>query len=68
MTKIKDGYAQPDVVGTQMGRKRIVFVESPQSFKDNIEALVMTLRELSLDQSIYYLLENLEDIRIVFSG
>lgn len=66
VTKIINGYTQPDLVGTQSGRTKVVFVEDLQSFKDNIEALIMTLREIALDRSDYYRLEDLEEICITF--
>lgn len=67
MTKIINGYAQPDVVGTREGRKLVVFIEDAQSFKENIESIVMTLRELALGKSEYYMLEDIEEIRITLT-
>lgn len=64
MTKIIDGYAQPDVVAIQCGKKQIIFVETVESYRENIEALVMTLRELPLGRFGDYKLEDIREIRI----
>lgn len=40
MTRIVDGYAQPDVVAEKDGKKVVVFVETPESLRKNIAALV----------------------------
>lgn len=66
MTKIIGGYAQPEIVATKQGRKQIIFVESPQSYRENIEAIVMTLRELPLDRFADYRLSDLSEIKIEF--
>lgn len=39
MTKIIDGYAQPDIVATKGKEKIAVFVETPHSLKANSKAL-----------------------------
>jgi hypothetical protein len=67
MTRIVSGYAQPDIVATRDNKKGLVFVETPQSFKNNIETLVMTIRELALDRLADYKLANLKNIRIEFA-
>lgn len=48
MTKIVDGYAQPDVQGTnkKTGKERYVFVEDALSLIENEEAIVLSIREL----------------------
>ncbi len=39
MTKIIDGYAQPDIVAEKGNEKIMIFVETPNSLKVNAEAL-----------------------------
>jgi len=46
MTKIIDGYAQPDVYAKKNGRDCYVFVEDALSIINNEEALIATIREL----------------------
>ena len=43
MTKIINGYAQPDIEAQKGQQKRLIFVETPSSLKQNTEALQKSL-------------------------
>ena len=55
MTKILNGYAQPDIEAEKEGNKIIIYVETPNSFKKNIRYL---------KRSITWIKENEPDTRI----
>lgn len=46
MTRIVDGYAQPDIEAEREGEKVVVFVETPASLKENALALKKSLKWL----------------------
>lgn len=63
MTRIIDGCAQPNVVGTKNGRKIYIFVETVNSFKENLGAIMTTLNRLCDDDEV----EAIDEIRILFA-
>jgi len=61
MTRIIEGFAQPDLVATKNGRKCLVFVETFGSFRENLPAIVKTLEWLCGCTKL-----NVGEIKIVF--
>ena len=43
MTRVINGYAQPDIVATKGEKQRLIFIETPESLKKNAHALGKTL-------------------------
>lgn len=43
MTRIIDGFAQPDIVARKGSEERYIFVETPQSLRENAGALEKTM-------------------------
>ena len=46
MTKIIDGYAQPDIVAEKDGEKVAIFVETPSTLRYNIKAIAKSYQWL----------------------
>ena len=47
MTRIINGYAQPDIVATKGDEKVMVFVEIPKSLRNNAKAIQKTLEYIN---------------------
>lgn len=60
MTRIVDGYAQPDIQATKNGREIIVFVEDALSILDNEDAIIQCIQEI-----IRTRLSSIEKIEII---